>query len=150
MSENLERFQYLLNKALDNELSDLEKIEFENLLSSSQEFKDEWNSLKKIKEISSSMKFKNPPEELWDKYWLRIYSRLERGVAWILISIGVTIILVYGGFKLVESIIEDVTLSWLIKGAIIAIIVGFAILIVSVIRERFFIRKSDKYKEIVR
>lgn len=150
MSENLKRFQYLLNKALDNELTENEKSEFENLLSTSQEFRDEWNSLIKIKEITSTMKFKNPPEELWEKYWLGIYSRLERGVAWILISIGATIILIYSGFKLVESIIENQTLSWILKVAILAMIIGFSILIVSVIRERFFLRKSDKYKEIIR
>ncbi len=150
MNENLERFQYLLNKALDEALTNSERIEFEQLISTSKEFQDEWNSLKKIKEISSTMKFKNPPEELWDKYWLGIYARLERGVAWILISIGTSILLIYGGFKLIESIIEDPTLTWFLKIAILAIIIGFVLLVVSVIRERFFLRKSDKYKDIKR
>lgn len=150
MNENLERFQYLLNKALDEALTNSERIEFEQLISTSKEFQDEWNSLKNIKEISSTMKFKNPPEELWDKYWLDIYARLERGIAWILISIGTSILLIYGGFKLIESIIEDPTLTWFLKIAILAIIIGFVLLVVSVIRERFFLRKSDKYKEIKR
>ncbi len=150
MSENLDKFQYLLNKALDNELTEYEKIEFEKMLTYSREFREEWNSLKKLKEISSTMKFKNPTEEMWDKYWLGIYRRLERGIAWVLISIGTTIIIVYGTFKIIESIIEDPTLSWFIKLAILAILIGFEILLISIIRERVFLRKSDKYKEIVR
>lgn len=150
MSENLDKFQYLLNKALDNELTESEKIEFEKMLTYSKEFREEWNSLKKLKEISSTMKFKNPTEEMWDKYWLGIYRRLERGIAWVLISIGTTIIIVYGTFKIIESITEDPTLSWFIKLAILAILIGFEILLISIIRERVFLRKSDKYKEIVR
>lgn len=150
MNTELNRFQTLLNKALDNMLSDAEQIEFDNLLASSNEYQDEWNSLKQIKEITKTMKLKNPPEEVWDKYWLGIYSRLERGIAWILISIGAIVVLIYSGFKAVESVIQDPTLAWFLKAAILMLIAGGVILFVSVIRERLFLRKTDKYKEIVR
>lgn len=150
MNNLTERFQYLITKALDGNLNSEEKVEFEKLISESKDFQNEWNSLKEIKEVTKSMKFKEPPQELWDKYWLSVYSRLERGIAWILISIGASIILIYGGFKLIESIIGDATLTWILKTAILAIIIGFVLLLVSVIRERFFLRKTDKYKEIIR
>lgn len=96
------------------------------------------------------MKLKNPPVEVWDKYWLGIYSRLERGIAWILISIGATVIMIFGGFKAVESVIQDPTIAWFFKAAILMLIAGGAILFVSVLRERIFLRKTDKYKEIIR
>ncbi|RCK71651.1 MAG: hypothetical protein IGBAC_1567 [Ignavibacteriae bacterium] len=150
MNNLTERFQYLITKALDGNLNSEEKVEFEKLISESKDFQNEWNSLKEIKEVTKSMKFKEPPQELWDKYWLSVYSRLERGIAWILISIGASIILIYGGFKLIESIIGDATLTWILKTAILAIIIGFVLLLVSVIRERFFLKKTDKYKEIIR
>lgn len=151
MSSELNRFQILLNKALDGLLStEEENAEFENLLASSKECQEEWQSMKQLKEVTREMKFKNPPDEIWDKYWLGIYARLERGLAWILVSIGATVLLVYGGFKVVEELIADPTLAWFIKIAILAIITGLAILFVSVLRERLFVRKTDKYKEIVR
>lgn len=150
MSSELNRFQILLNKALDGLLSTEENAEFENLLASSKECQEEWQSMKQLKEVTREMKFKNPPDEIWDKYWLGIYARLERGLAWILVSIGATVLLVYGGFKVVEELIADPTLAWFIKIAILAIITGLAILFVSVLRERLFVRKTDKYKEIVR
>ncbi|MBU1299783.1 MAG: hypothetical protein KKG06_08990 [Bacteroidetes bacterium] len=150
MSSELNRFQILLNKALDGLLSTEENAEFENLLASSKECQEEWQSMKRLKEVTREMKFKNPPDEIWDKYWLGIYARLERGLAWILVSIGATVLLVYGGFKVVEELIADPTLAWFIKIAILAIIAGLAILFVSVLRERLFVRKTDKYKEIVR
>ncbi len=150
MNTELNRFQTLLNKALDNLLTDEERIEFNNLLAPSNEYQEEWKSLKQIKEITKTMKLKNPPEEVWDKYWLGIYSRLERGIAWILISIGAIVVLIYGGFKAVESVIQDPTLAWFLKAAILMLIAGGVILFVSVIRERLFLRKTDKYKEIIR
>ncbi len=150
MSNELDRFQTLLNKALDNMLTDEERIEFNSLLASSDEYQDKWNSIKKIKEITKTMKLKNPPEEIWDKYWLGIYSRLERGIAWILISIGAIVVLIYGGFKAIESVIQDPTLAWFQKAAILMLIAGGTMLLVSIARERLFIRKTDKYKEIIR
>lgn len=150
MNTELNRFQTLLNKALDNLLTDEERIEFNNLLASSNEYQEEWNSIKQIKEITKTMKLKNPPEEVWDKYWLGIYSRLERGIAWILISIGAIVVLIYGGFKAVESVIQDPTLAWFLKAAILMLIAGGVFLFVSVARERIFLRKTDKYKEIIR
>lgn len=150
MNTELNRFQTLLNKALDNLLTDEERIEFNNLLASSNEYQEEWNSIKQIKEITKTMKLKNPPEEVWDKYWLGIYSRLERGIAWILISIGAIVVLIYGGFKAVESVIQDPTLAWFLKAAILMLIAGGVFLFVSVVRERIFLRKTDKYKEIIR
>ncbi len=150
MNIELNRFHTLLNKALDNMLTDEERIEFNSLLASSNEYQEEWNSIKQIKEITKTMKLKNPPEEVWDKYWLGIYSRLERGIAWILISIGTIVILIFGGFKAVESIIQDPTLAWFLKAAILMLIAGGVFLFVSVVRERIFLRKTDKYKEIIR
>lgn len=150
MSTGLNRSQTLLNKALDNMLTEAEQVEFSSLLASSNEYQEEWQSIKKIKEVTKNMKFKNPPEEVWDKYWLGIYSRLERGIAWILISIGAIVILIFGGFKAVESVIQDPTLAWFLKAAILMLIAGGAILLISVIRERIFLRKTDKYKEIIR
>lgn len=150
MNSELNRFHTLLNKALDNLLTDEERIEFNSLLTSSTEYQEEYKSLKQIKEITKTMKLKNPPEEVWDKYWLGIYSRLERGLAWILISIGAIVVLIYGGFKAVESVIQDPTLAWFLKAAILMLIAGGVILLISVIRERLFLRKTDKYKEIVR
>lgn len=150
MNTDINRFQTLLNKALDNLLTDEEQIEFENLLASSNEYQEEYKSLKQIKEVTKTMRLKNPPEEMWDKYWLSIYTRLERGLAWILISIGAIVVLIYGGFQTVESVIQDQTLAWFIKAAILMLIVGGVILFVSVIRERLLLRKTDKYKEIIR
>jgi len=98
-----------------------------------------------------SMKHKEPPDEVWEKYWSRFYNRLERGLGWILISIGAMILLFYGGFKAVESLVKDPTLAIFLKVAILLLLAGLVILFVSVVRERIFTYKKDKYaKEVKR
>jgi len=97
------------------------------------------------------MKHKESPDEAGEKYWSRVYNRLERGLGWILISIGAMILLFYGGFKAVESLVKDPTVAILLKVAILVLLAGLIILFVSVIRERIFTYKKDKYaKEVKR
>jgi len=97
------------------------------------------------------MKHKEPPDEAWENYWSRVYNRLERGLSWILISIGAMILLFYGGFKAVESLVKDPAVAILLKVAILVLLAGLVILFVSVVRERIFTYKKDKYaKEVKR
>jgi hypothetical protein len=104
-----------------------------------------------MKGVMKSMKYKEPPGEAWENYWSRVYNRLERGLSWILISIGAMILLFYGGFKAVESLVKDPAVAILLKVAILVLLAGVVILFVSVIRERIFTYKKDKYaKEVKR
>ena len=94
------------------------------------------------------MKFKSPPGEIWERYWVNIYNRIERGIAWIIFSIGFIILLTYGIFKAIEAIIADPKLEGIIKFGILAVIAGIVILVVSVMREKLYTRKKDPYKEV--
>ncbi len=144
------RFQNLLMKAVDGELNSDEQEEFKEFISKDTECRKEWQEMKKVKEVTQSMNFKALPSEAWDDYWVNVYHRLERGLAWVLFSIGTIILLTYGGFKAVESIIADPQLAGFLKAAILMIIGGVVILSVSVVREKLFTRKSDPYKEVIR
>jgi len=144
------RFRMLMMAMLDGEISNGDKREFQQYLSTYPECQKEWNEYQKLKEITMQVKFKEPPEEIWDRYWLSVYNRIERGIGWIFVSIGAMIVLFYGGFKAVESLIVDPTIVLALKIGIIALLIGTVIVLVSVIREKFFTRKYDKYKEILR
>ena len=145
-----ERFQTLLMKAVDGELNSDERSEFEEFIGKDSDCRKEWREMKKVKEVTKSMNFKSLPAEAWDNYWVNVYNRLERGLAWILFSIGTIILLTYGGFKAIESIIADPQLAGFLKAAILMVIGGSVILLVSVVREKLFTRKSDPYKEVQR
>lgn len=145
-----ERFHTLLMGVVDGELTLEERTEFDRLLNEYIEFKREWKQYQKLKEVTQTMKFNSPPPEVWDKYWVNIYNRIERGIGWIIFSIGCIILLTYGIFKAVESIIADPQLEGIVKVGIFAVIAGIVILVVSVLREKVFTRKTDPYKEIQR
>lgn len=144
------RFQSLLMRAVDGELSEEDQAEFDRLILSSPEFANEWQYYQKLKEVTQSMKLKSPPAEVWDRYWVHIYNRIERGIGWITFSIGSIILITYGLFKAVESVLADTQLAGIVKIGIFAVIAGLVILLVSVAREKLFVRKTDPYKEIQR
>lgn len=143
------RFIYLIEKYFSNELNMSEKNEFEALLSD-KNLLDEFEEQKRIKEVLSKMKFKNPSVEVWDKYWLNIYNKVERGLAWIAVSVGILILIVYGSVEAVESFLVDTQTSGIVKFGISALVIGGLILLFSVIREKFFTHTQDKYKEVQR
>lgn len=145
-----DRFHILMMGAIDEELSPNEKTEFEKLLDSNIEFQKEFDQYKKLKEVTTEMRFSSPPIEMWDGYWLNIYNRMERGIGWLLLSIGSIILLTFGGFKLVEAVFMESSINWVFKAGVLFITGGLAVLLVSVIRERWFTYKRDPYKEIVR
>jgi hypothetical protein len=145
-----ERVRQLLMSALDGELTARERRELEGLLNADSSLRDEWNRLTRVKEVTQSMSLRKPPDEVWEDYWASVYSRLERGIGWILVSIGLIVLVSYGAWRGVEELIADAGLPWFLKGAILATTVGLVVLFVSVLREKLFVRGRDPYKEIQR
>ena len=143
------RFIILIEKYFDKELTSEEKIEFESLLLK-EKYKNEFKEQKQVKEVLKSMKLKNPSVEVWDKYWLGIYNQVERGFAWIAVALGFTILIIYGSIEAVEKLFANTRTPGIIKFAISALVIGGLILLFSVLREKFFTHRKDKYKEIQR
>ncbi|GBD86426.1 hypothetical protein BMS3Abin03_00346 [bacterium BMS3Abin03] len=145
-----ERFIVLIEKYFAKELSDKEKSELETLLNDNPKLKEEFEEQKRVKEVLTKMKLKNPSREVWDGYWMGVYNRIERGIAWILISIGAIIFFAYASIEAVNSFIKDTQTPPLVKIGIGILIFGILVLLFSLIREKFFITKRDKYKEVQR
>jgi hypothetical protein len=148
--EEMNRFRMLLMAAIDGEQSSEDEREFKRYLSVSADCQREWEEYRNLKEATMQLKFTQPSEEVWDRYWLNVYNRIERGLGWILTSIGAMIMLFYGGIKAVESIMADQHLEWFVKAGILAVLGGLVILLISVLREKLMAGKTDKYKEIER
>ncbi len=148
MNEN--RYIKLTEKYLANEITKAELEELNSILSKDKKLKEEFEEQKKVKEILRKMELKNPSQEIWDAYWLSVYNRIERGLAWILISIASIILLSYAALQEIDRLLADTTTPTIIKYAIFAFILGAVILLVSLLREKIFTLKKDKYKEIQR
>ncbi len=148
--DRLDRTRELLMRALDDELRPEEQRELDLLLADDPTLRAERERLGRLKEVTGEMKLRNPPEQLWDDYWNSAYSRMERGIGWILVSFGVIVVGGWATWQFVTELIADTELPPLIKAGILAGSLGLVILTVSVLRQRLFVRKTDPYKDIVR
>ena len=86
--EHPERARALMMAALDGELSSVEQAELDRLLSTDETLRKEWDRLKTVKEVTGTMTFRQPPEEVWDRYWVSVYNQAERGLGWLLFSVA--------------------------------------------------------------
>ena len=96
------------------------------------------------------MKPRNPPEQVWDGYWNSVYSRMERGIGWILVSLGAIVVGGWAVWEGTRELIADPTLPGFVKAGILALGFGLVIVAVGVVRHRLFVYRSDPYKDIQR
>lgn len=145
-----ERFICLMEKYFDGNITQNEKQEFDQLILNNPDLKNEFEDQKRIKEVLNKMIMKNPSAEVWDSYWLGIYRKIERGFAWIAISVGLIIVSGFAIVTAIDAFLKDTTTPLIVKWGTGILLVGVLILLISLIREKIFTYKKDKYKEIQR
>ncbi len=145
-----DKLKELLTAYADGELDEEGRREAERHLAESEDLRRELESMKKVKSLTSQMQLAQPEEEVWNMYWNQVYNRIERGIGWILLSVGAIILLSFGAFHFVQDFLLDPEPPLIMKIGVSTATLGVIILLVSVLRERLFIRKTERYKEIVR
>lgn len=146
-----ERAHALMMAVLDGEATEHEGLELEALLARDAELRAEWTRLGRLKEVMATMTLRQPGEELWERYWVSVYRRAERGVAWVLVSLGSAALLAWGAWRGLQNVLEDVALPSWVKAAVMAVVAGGALLVVSVLREKLVLRRRDPYdREVTR
>ena len=143
-----QKIKELISSYHDKELDEEKKKQIEEHLKECSECRREFEEMGKFEEVMNKMELKKPPREVWQIYWTSIYNRLERRIGWILLSIGAMILIFFGGYKMVEGIIQDPSTSLLLKVGILTLMAGVVVLLFSLIREQFFVRKRERYKEV--
>jgi hypothetical protein len=138
----------LLAGYVDGELSDEERQAFEQELQRNPQLRAELEEFRKLKEVTSMMRYADLPDEVWDGYWQSLYRKLERGVGWIMFSIGAIILLFFGLYQGLHDLYIDPQEPFLVKVGVTALGGGLIFLLVSFIRERLFAYKRDRYREV--
>ena len=145
-----QEYKELMMGYLDNELNAQQKQIFEQHLASCPDCTWELEEFKKLKQMTDSVSLPEPEDKIWQQYWSGIYNRIERGIGWILMSVAGIVLIIYGGFKAIEELIKDPAVSVILKVGLVVLIAGVAILFVSILRERLYFWKKDRYKDIRR
>lgn len=148
--KDVERARQLMMGRVDGELSPEEDRELDALIETNDEFRSEMKRMERVKTVTAAVSLKMPPDQIWEDYMNSVYQKVERGVGWILLSVGAIVTLSYGLWNGVSDLLENTTLPWFVKGAVLALLVGGVIITVSVVREKLFMRSKDPYREIER
>ena len=143
-------YKDLMMGYLDDELSDEQRRRLEAHLAGCPECAGELKEFKRLKAITDEVTLIEPEDRLWQDYWGGVYNRIERGVGWTVFSVAAILLTIYGGFRAIEEIIKDPNVELIFKLGLLALIAGLAILFVSVLRERIYFWKRDRYKDVRR
>jgi hypothetical protein len=135
---------------LDNELDDRQHRQFQEHLKTCTDCAGELDEFMKLKAITDDVTLNEPQDRLWQEYWVSLYNRLERGTGWILLSLAGILLIIYGGFKAIEAVIKNPDIELTLKFGLLALLAALAILFVSVLRERLYFWRKDRYKDVRR
>ncbi|MBN1407144.1 MAG: zf-HC2 domain-containing protein [Calditrichaceae bacterium] len=145
-----EEMRVLMMGLMDNELDASQKKKVLEHLVSCEECAKQYDAFNHLKKETSEMKFKKLPEMYWDEYWDYVYNKLERGIAWIILSLGAIMIFSYGAYEMTYEFFFDETISLFLRISTGIFTFGIIVLTVSVLREKLMIRHIDKYRSIKR
>ncbi len=140
------RFKDLMMASLDGEISAEDRAKLESHLAECADCKREFDELSTLSRLVGEIELPRPSQEDMMKYWPSVYARIERGAGWGLVVIGALIWVAYGIFLF----ITDPTTGNMTKLLIALPVVGVMMLLISVIRERINVSKTERYKEVER
>jgi hypothetical protein len=145
-----DRIKQLMMASIDGESTPEEEAELKQMLIQDRELAEEYQQLKNLKIMTSQTRIKEPPSELWDSYSQTLFVKLERGIGWILFTIGALVLLFYGAWLALSDLLTDPGIAWWLKASIVALVSGCIVLLVSLIRERIYMNKHERYKDVIR
>lgn len=126
---------------IDNEMNISEREAFAAHLESCDTCRNMFNEMSSLKEVTDSMKIAELPETVWEKYWEGVYNQLERSIAWFFFSLGAVILY---GYAIYQAIV-DPSLRNIERLGLYFLVIGFAVLLLSVLREKIAVNKKDRY-----
>ncbi|HID38856.1 MAG TPA: hypothetical protein EYP36_05010 [Calditrichaeota bacterium] len=145
-----EEARILLMGKIDGELGPEKLFLLDTHLSVCSKCRAEYERFVQLKKGASEMKFKQLPEMYWDEYWNHVYNKIERGISWILISLGFILVTAFAGYQALESFFTDPEQPLILKIGTAFLVLGIIFLFVSVLREKLMVKKVDKYRGIQR
>ena len=136
-------------KVVDGVASPEEERMLDEAVQGNERWKSELRAFKKIKEVTENMRFKELPDSYWGGYWQNIYRHTERALAWILLSVGLMIIFGFIAYMGLSRLYSNPDVSIVLKTGVSLAVLGGIIMVVSIVRERFFARKHERYEKEV-
>ncbi|MCP4571041.1 MAG: hypothetical protein GY838_01690 [bacterium] len=140
----------LLSAYVDGELDASDVARIEAHLAEDEQTRREVEQLRRLKAVTGSLRLKEPPPEVWEDFWSSGWNRSERTLGWVLFGLAVLVLGGWGATLTLQALLGTDDLPLIIKGAVLGGMLGVAVLLVSVLRERMHKRGRTRYKDVVR
>lgn len=85
-----------------------------------------------------------------DRFWLGVYSRLERGLAWILVSVSAALLLGYWAYEFATVFLADAEVPLIVRLGTAGLLLGLLLLLLGLVRERIRARAADPFRRVRR
>lgn len=141
-----ESFKGLLVGLLDAELTPDETRQINDHLTRCAACRAEYERLRETTGKLAAIPRPEPDDRVLAQVWKSPFSRLTRNASLVMILGGYAVLIGYGLFEFLSDGKEGLPA----KTALAAIVLGFLILLLQLIRERVRTYKTDPYKEIQR
>lgn len=141
-----EAMRAMISGYLDGELEPDERARFEQYVRDHPAFQEEIDEMRLLVEASDALEPAPVPDEVWDSFLDNVYNRLERRTGWTLTVIGAVAILLLALYIVV-------VIPWappLVKLGVEILLLGLGVLFISVLRQRLFMLKTDRYSRDIK
>lgn len=144
-----ERDGPLLSGYVDGELDQADRALVEAWLESDDHVREEVARLVRLNAFTDHLVLRPAPAEAWDEFLERRPHRTERSLGWLLLLVAVVLL---GGFLLLRlgALLLVATIPAVLRLGLFLGGVGLLLLLISVLRERSFARKRDRYDDVIR
>ncbi|MEW6745100.1 MAG: zf-HC2 domain-containing protein [Planctomycetota bacterium] len=146
MSPEREKYQILMMGYLDGELSPEEEEDFLQHVKGDPELAAELTKYRNLQRITDSVRLSEPTDQEWERFWARFYNRAERQAGWLVVILGALLLIGYTAIELIRAPGVDI----LLKVGILAVVLGFALLFLNVLRGRLRTLRYDPYRGVRR
>lgn len=145
----IDRARMLMMAALDGEIDGPGRAELDRVLASDAALRAEWERLQRVKRLTAGSALDRPPEELWDRYWQDVRRRMERRLAWVLVSAGALVLVCFAAAWGARWLwCSDA--PWPVRLGLGILGAGAILLVASVVREKWAVNRDDPYREVRR
>ena len=145
-----EEFELLMMRHFDKESSPEEESRLQEHVKSCPSCARRMREYETLIAATDDLDLPEVPPEQWDLYWTNVYNRLERKTAWVVVAAALGVAVAYGLLRLALLLYRAPNLSACVKVAISALVAGLTLLFISVLREKLILRKTDKYRGVIR
>lgn len=144
-----ERDGPLLTGYVDGELEAADRELVDAWLGADERAREELARLVRLKAFTDHLALREAPAEAWDGFSARPSVRAERSLAWSLLCLALLLLGIYLAPRLLAFLTAG-ALPLLLRLGVLAAGGGLLVLLISVLRERVFARKHDRYDDVVR